>query len=246
MPEPDACRPVEIDGETIRVRGAQEMTDEARAAFAEVVRAAKRKYAAEHPPRHTVDTITSDALDALYAELELAQQRAAAMERAMEPTAADALAHRGCHRDLKGQCLRAERAGSAITTFAAIFEGLGNLLATSSRDWGTYRVDAWLYAVILGWDCEEATHNETCAHGAMEEMAALHGWDADTVAKARRYRAAVRDALDPQEQPATRPPVHVGGRANAEDCPACIASALSPPWPFICPGEAAHEDPKET
>ncbi|TLQ43466.1 hypothetical protein [Streptomyces marianii] len=64
----DTCRPVEVDGETIRVRGAQEMTDEDRAAFAEVVRAAKRKYAAEHPPRHTVDTITSDALDALYAE----------------------------------------------------------------------------------------------------------------------------------------------------------------------------------
>ena len=39
-----------------------------------------------------------------------AVQRAEAMERAMESTAADALAHRGCHRDLMGQCLRAERA----------------------------------------------------------------------------------------------------------------------------------------
>ncbi|WP_171108631.1 MULTISPECIES: hypothetical protein [unclassified Streptomyces] len=41
---------------------------------------------------------------------EEAEARAAAMERAMESTAADALAHRGCHRDLMGQCLRAERA----------------------------------------------------------------------------------------------------------------------------------------
>lgn len=31
---------------------------------------------------------------------------------------------------------------------------------------------------------------------------------------------------------ATAAPVHVGGRANAEDCPACI----NPPYPFICPG----------
>jgi hypothetical protein len=39
-----------------------------------------------------------------------AKQRAEAMERAMESTAADALAHRGCHRDLMAQCQRAERA----------------------------------------------------------------------------------------------------------------------------------------
>jgi hypothetical protein len=38
------------------------------------------------------------------------RKRAEAMERAMESTAADALAHRGCHRDLMAQCLRAERA----------------------------------------------------------------------------------------------------------------------------------------
>ncbi|GFH34324.1 hypothetical protein SCWH03_05380 [Streptomyces pacificus] len=65
------------------------------------------------------------------------------------------------------------------------------------------------------------------------------GWTGPALAR------KIRAALDPQEQPATRPPVHVGGRANAEYCPACIASALSPPWPFICPGEAAHEGPTE-
>ncbi|MEU1273032.1 hypothetical protein [Streptomyces sp. NPDC005799] len=77
-------------------------------------------------------------------------------------------------------------------TLAALFEGFGRLLATSSRDWGQYAPDAWLYAVILGWDCEETEHDETCTHGAMEEMAARHGWDAEAVAKARRYRAVVR------------------------------------------------------
>lgn len=83
------------------------------------------------------------------------------------------------------------RLRARLWRLAAMFEGLERLLATSSRDWGTYRVDAWLYAVLVGWDCKQAKHDETCTHGAMEEMAELHGWDADTVAKARRYRTAV-------------------------------------------------------
>lgn len=84
-----------------------------------------------------------------------------------------------------------DRARAELATLAAIFEGFGRLLATSSRDWGTYAPDAWLYAVICGWDCEETEHNTTCVHGAMEEIAGAHGWDGHAVAKARRYRAAV-------------------------------------------------------
>ena len=66
-------------------------------------------------------------------------------------------------------------------TLAAALSGLETLIATSSRDWGTYRVDAWIWAVLVGWDCE-----------ALEEVAAAHGWTDDTVAKARRYHDAVR------------------------------------------------------
>lgn len=47
--EPDTCRTVEVDGEMIRVRGNGEMTEKDREALAEVIRAAKRKLAAEHP-----------------------------------------------------------------------------------------------------------------------------------------------------------------------------------------------------
>ena len=47
------------------------------------------------------------------------RKRAEAMERAMESTAADALAHRGCHRDLMGQCLRAERAEAEVKRLTA-------------------------------------------------------------------------------------------------------------------------------
>ncbi|MFD8805607.1 hypothetical protein [Streptomyces sp. NPDC059597] len=103
--------------------------------------------------------------------------------------------------------LRAEtaRLRAKLLTLGAALDGMGRLLATSSRDWGEYRVDAWLYAVILGWDCEQAEHDDTCTHDAMEEMAAAHGWDDAAVAKARRYRAAVREVTADPETPALLP-----------------------------------------
>ncbi|MEU3507921.1 hypothetical protein ABZ733_08315 [Streptomyces longwoodensis] len=42
----DSCRPVEVDGETIRVRGSGDWTEQDAEFFGEIVRAAKRKYAA--------------------------------------------------------------------------------------------------------------------------------------------------------------------------------------------------------
>lgn len=45
----DKCRPVVVDGQVIRVLGGAEMTEQARGYFADLVRAAKRKHAAEHP-----------------------------------------------------------------------------------------------------------------------------------------------------------------------------------------------------
>lgn len=45
--EVDRCRPVEVDGQIVRVRGGREMTDLDRDMFAKVVAAAKRCLAAE-------------------------------------------------------------------------------------------------------------------------------------------------------------------------------------------------------
>jgi hypothetical protein len=93
-----------------------------------------------------------------------------------------------------------EKAEANLTAIAAIFEGFGNLLATSSRDWAPYRVDAWLWAVVLGWDCEETEHDDTCVHGVLEEIAKDHDWSDEAVAKARSYRATVRAVLDEHGQ----------------------------------------------
>lgn len=46
----DTCRPVEIDGELIRVRGAAELSSEGQEALTSIIRAAKAKMAAEPIP----------------------------------------------------------------------------------------------------------------------------------------------------------------------------------------------------
>ena len=47
----DTCRPVEVDGETVRVRGAGELTPEGHEALAALVRVAKAKLEADAPER---------------------------------------------------------------------------------------------------------------------------------------------------------------------------------------------------
>lgn len=88
---------------------------------------------------------------------------------------------------------RGQEAQRMLDTLAPMFEGLTRLIATSSRDWSEYRVDAWLWAVLVGWECEHAgPHDEACLTEVLEEVAAIHGWDEAAITKARRYRDAVR------------------------------------------------------
>lgn len=47
--EEDVCRPIEVDGETVRVRGSGELTEEGQEAVAALVRVAKAKFVAEAP-----------------------------------------------------------------------------------------------------------------------------------------------------------------------------------------------------
>ena len=47
--DPDTCRPVQVDGETVRVRGSGELTEEGQEALTALVRVAKAKFVAEAP-----------------------------------------------------------------------------------------------------------------------------------------------------------------------------------------------------
>ncbi|MFF7553608.1 hypothetical protein ACFZA9_12060 [Streptomyces olivaceus] len=117
----------------------------------------------------------------------------------------------------------AETAAVDLPTLAAALDGLHTLIATSSRDWGTYRVDAWIWAVLCGWDCEKTEHDGTCTHGALEETAAMHGWDEATVAKARRYRAAVRALTEPAAE------THACDSCEGVDPDTCFNNPHRPP-----------------
>ncbi len=80
-----------------------------------------------------------------------------------------------------------------MTALSQALGHLGSVIVHSSRDWGGYWCDAWLYGVLVGWDCEERhAHDATCVdEGALMEVARTHGWDATVVARLREHRAAV-------------------------------------------------------
>jgi hypothetical protein len=101
----DSCRPIEVDGENVLVRGSGDWTEEDQRHMAEIVRAAKRRYEAEHPAeparRHTV---TSDELDRLYARIETLEYVARSNLRHVQLIVPD----------LEAATKRAERAEAAI------------------------------------------------------------------------------------------------------------------------------------
>lgn len=77
--------------------------------------------------------------------------------------------------------------------FAEVLAAMTRAMATNVRDWGTDRMDAFLWGVLLGWDCDEQhEHDEIdCSPGAMDEIAARHGWDTQQIERVRRFHRAV-------------------------------------------------------
>jgi hypothetical protein len=77
----ETCRPLEVDGETIQVRGSGTFTTEDARLFGQIVRAAKRRYEAEHgpvPPMPPLIPAATSAADAQRsAEIADDEQRAA-------------------------------------------------------------------------------------------------------------------------------------------------------------------------
>jgi hypothetical protein len=91
---------------------------------------------------------------------------------------------------------RAEIAAQAatITELRAAIKSTRLVMATSSRDWGESRGDAWLYGIYLGWDREPDEGEEDDGETAMTELATRHRWPDTEVARLRSLKAAV-DAL---------------------------------------------------
>jgi hypothetical protein len=79
---------------------------------------------------------------------------------------------------------------------ADALEAVSRAIATDSRDWGVARGDAWLWGVLVGWDCEEAHAHEyeDCGGGALDEVATRHGWTAAHRSRIKELRSAIREA----------------------------------------------------
>ncbi|MFB7592328.1 hypothetical protein [Streptomyces sp. NPDC056169] len=85
---------------------------------------------------------------------------------------------------------------TALTEGATVAAGVHNTLlvlrirlANSSRDWAQNSDDAWMYAVLYGWDCEQQhDHTPTCPK-LLNEVATKHGWTPDRVERIRKHRA---------------------------------------------------------
>ena len=81
---------------------------------------------------------------------------------------------------------------------AEALERVRGLMCHDPRDWGQDRRDAWLYAVFVGWTCEEQHEHDWVCGGdaALHTVATRHGWTPDQVEQLRRYRDAVTARRD--------------------------------------------------
>ncbi|MFD5002187.1 hypothetical protein ACFWMV_04695 [Streptomyces mutabilis] len=87
-------------------------------------------------------------------------------------------------------------AATEATEHQALRAALNSVYRTivhDSRDWAATKRDAWLYAILVGWTCEDDhIHDDLCmGDEPLTETARRHGWDDDTVARLRSHRAAV-------------------------------------------------------
>jgi len=80
---------------------------------------------------------------------------------------------------------------------ADALEAVQRAIATDSRDWGQARGDAWLWGVLVGWDCEESHDHEMssdCEGAMLDEVATQHGWTAAQRSRIKELRRAIREA----------------------------------------------------
>jgi len=73
-----------------------------------------------------------------------------------------------------------------MSDFKEALDSIRSTIAFDARDWSVDRRDAWLYAILVGWD------------DALDEVADKHGWDADSRTRLREYGKSVNEASELQ------------------------------------------------
>lgn len=130
---------------------------------------------AETPGRIPLADHTETTLHELYEALEDTEH-----ERAETREAAQAM-----YKSWDWHRLALGGAARAVTA-------LRNQMRTDSRDWAAARGDAYLWAVLIGWDDE-----------ALEEIAVKHRWNEHRVKYVRKMRALLAPITDPQPKEPT-------------------------------------------
>ncbi|MDX2986419.1 hypothetical protein [Streptomyces caniscabiei] len=145
--------------------------------------------------QHTDDTLTE-----LYDRLE------------------DAEYERNELRDLARACVAAYgTVAPALTSAQTVFQALRGRMAVDSRDWTDDKLDAWLYAILVGWDCEDTApghvHNDIDCAGTegLADVARHLGIDPEQSVRARYLRRNVVHAMT------TAPAAIVGDTTTTEE-----------------------------
>lgn len=116
-----------------------------------------------------------------------------------------------------------------VTLLREMFEQLGGMVATDSRDWSLTSSDAWLFGLFCGWECEEdhETHDDICGgFSPLTEVAIKHQWTAGDLTRLRRYRAVIRS---------------LAAETHQDECAACFLPRSMHRESANQPGKIQHE-----
>lgn len=99
---------------------------------------------------------------------------------------------------------------AAVAGVANVIRLVHRIMACSSQDWSLHADDAWLYALLVGWDCElpehaDGTHDEIDCSGPnhLEDFAERFGWTEGGIANLRAQRRIIAALDAPETAPQT-------------------------------------------
>lgn len=110
-------------------------------------------------------------------------------------------------RDFARSCFLAYNAAvPALLGVKISLEGLRTRITLDSRDWAADKLDALLYAVLVGWDCEDTSeghvHNDIDCAGdqGLWNIARKHGIPTDQTIQAGHHRWWIANAIKVAKQ----------------------------------------------
>lgn len=145
----------------------------------------------------------------------------------------------------------------AAHTLADAFARTRRGMTTSGRQWNADALDAWLYALFVGWDCTEDHEHQAGVCNVLDEVAATWNFSQGQVADLRHMQAVIArtESLLTPAGPVDRAAVEATLTAGFEDdqaaaagpCPSIFLRASEEDGPelLLCQGKAGHYDPAD-